>query len=116
MPEDLAARRCKPCEGGATPLTSEQCEQLMHGLHRDWSLSADGLSISRSFSFSAYDRTLGFANAAAWVAISEDHHPVLTVAYSRCTVSYTTHAINGLSDNDFICAAKLDRLIGTAGE
>ena len=116
MSEDLAARRCKPCEGGTTPLTREQSEQLMCGLHAGWSLSADGQSISRSFGFSAYDKTLGFANAAAWVAISEDHHPVLTVTYSNCTVSYTTHSIDGLSDNDFICAAKLDRLIGAACE
>lgn len=116
MKENLAARRCKPCEGGTTPLTREQSEQLMHGLHADWSLGADGLTISRTFRFSAYDRTLGFANAAAWVAISEDHHPVLTVAYGTCTVSYTTHAISGLSDNDFICAAKLDRLIRSTDE
>ena len=116
MTENLAARHCRPCEGGTTPLTREQSEQLMHGLHADWSLGADGLSISRTFGFPAYARTLGFANAAAWIAICEDHHPVLTVAYGSCTVCYTTHAINGLSDNDFICAAKLDRLIMEAGE
>jgi len=115
MSEKLAARRCKPCEGGTSPLTREQCEQLMRGLDADWSLSEDGRSISRRFDFSAYDKSLGFANAAAWVAISEDHHPVLTLSYGNCVVSYTTHAIGGLSDNDFICAAKLDRLaaIGT---
>ena len=114
MSKELAARRCKPCEGGTTPLTREQCEQLMHGLNPDWSLSEDGRTILRCFDFPEYAKTLGFANAAAWVAISEDHHPVLTVTYSNCTVSYTTHAINGLSDNDFICAAKLDRLTGIA--
>lgn len=110
MSEELAARRCKPCEGGTVPLTREQCEELMHGLDAAWSLSEDYGSIARRFEFSAYDKTLGFANAAAQVAISEDHHPVLTVAYSSCEVSYTTHSIGGLSDNDFICAAKLDRL------
>ena len=52
----------------------------------------------------------GFANAVAWIAIAEGHHPVLTVQYGSCRVSYTTHAINGLSDNDFICAAKIDRI------
>lgn len=114
MSEDLAARRCRPCEGGAEPLSGEQVEELLRALHADWLLSDDGLSISRCFAFPAYDRTLGFANAAAWVAINEDHHPVLTVAYGSCSVSYTTHAINGLSDNDFICAAKTDRLIDGA--
>lgn len=110
MSDDLAGRRCKPCEGGTSPLTREQCDQLLLGLDSGWSISEDQRSISRQFKFAAYDQSLAFANAAAWVAIVEDHHPVLTVEYGSCTVCYTTHAINGLSDNDFICAAKLDRL------
>jgi 4a-hydroxytetrahydrobiopterin dehydratase len=114
MSENLAERRCKPCEGGVQPLDKEQCRQLMQALDDDWKLSDDGLGIARSFRFSAYDHTLGFANAVAWIAIAEDHHPVLTIEYGRCHVSFTTHAINGLSDNDFICAAKIDRLTGLA--
>jgi len=110
MGEKLAERRCRPCEGGVEPLTNEQSRALLLALHDDWSLSDDGLEISRVFEFPAYSRTLGFANAVAWIAITEGHHPVLTVAYSTCRVSYTTHAIGGLSDNDFICAAKVDRL------
>jgi 4a-hydroxytetrahydrobiopterin dehydratase len=111
---ELAEQTCKPCEGGVEPLTREQSEELLAALHPAWSLSDDGLSISRSFDFPAYSRTLGFANAVAWIAITEGHHPVLTVEYGRCGVSYTTHAINGLSDNDFICAAKIDRLAGAS--
>lgn len=114
MSEKLAARRCKPCEGGVVPLAREQAEELLRALHADWALSEDGLRISRRFGFPAYDKTLGFANAAAQVAIVEDHHPLLTVDYGSCTVSYTTHSINGLSDNDFICAAKTDRLTEAA--
>ncbi len=110
MSEDLAARRCKPCEGGVVPLDGAQTAELKKGLHPDWSIAADGRSLLRSFRFKGYDRTLGFANAVAWIAIAEDHHPVLTIEYGRCLVSYTTHAIGGLSDNDFICAAKIDRL------
>lgn len=110
MSEDLAERRCKPCEGGVEPLRPDQCDALLAALHSDWSLCEDGLAISRTFEFPAYSRSLGFANAVAWIAITEGHHPVLTVAYGSCSVSYTTHAINGLSDNDFICAAKIDRL------
>jgi 4a-hydroxytetrahydrobiopterin dehydratase len=110
MTGDLAQQRCKPCEGGVPPLTAEQAAELLRALDADWSISEDGLSISRSFEFQAYSRTLGFANAVAWIAIAEGHHPVLTIEYGRCLVSYTTHAINGLSDNDFICAAKIDRL------
>lgn len=110
MTEDLSKRRCKPCEGGVPPLDPDQSRQLLKGLHADWELSDDVTTISRSFSFKAYDQTLGFANAIAWIAIAEDHHPVLTIEYGRCEVCYTTHAVNGLSDNDFICAAKIDRL------
>lgn len=112
MSRELATRRCKPCEGGTEPLTHEQADELLRALHGDWRLTEDGLSITRRFRFPSYDKTLGFANAAAWVAIAEDHHPVLTIAYGSCTISYTTHSINGLSDNDFICAAKTDRLTG----
>ena len=110
MAEQLADRRCQPCEGGVEPLTREQSEELMRALHGDWTLSEDGLEIARVFEFPAYSRTLAFANAIAWIAVSEGHHPVLTIEYDRCAVSYTTHAIDGLSDNDFICAAKIDRL------
>ena len=110
MSDNLAKKRCKPCEGGVKPLSDDQARELLTALHEDWVLSDDGLEISRVFEFPAYSRTLGFANAVAWIAISEGHHPVLTVSYGACAVSYTTHAINGLSDNDFICAAKIDRL------
>ena len=110
MSGDLAAQRCKPCEGGVPPLTADQAAELLRALDANWAISEDGLSIARSFEFPQYSQTLGFANAVAWVAIAEGHHPILTIEYGRCHVSYTTHAINGLSDNDFICAAKIDRL------
>jgi len=92
-------------------LKPDDAEALMAALHDDWQISKDCLEISRHFKFPAYSRTLGFANAVAWIAISEGHHPVLTVRYGSCDVSWTTHAIGGLSDNDFICAAKVDRLV-----
>ena len=111
MTDELANRRCKPCEGGVEPLRADQEEALLKALHDDWAISDDGLEISRRFSFPAYSRTLGFANAVAWIAISEGHHPELVVNYGTCDVRYSTHAINGLSDNDFICAAKIDRLV-----
>jgi 4a-hydroxytetrahydrobiopterin dehydratase len=111
---DLAEKRCKPCEGGVQPLTREQSLELMAALNPGWSLSIDGISISRSFDFPTYDRALWFTNAVAWIAMVEDQHPVLTIEYGRCHVSYTTHAINGLSDNDFICAAKIDRIVNSA--
>ncbi|MEL7186358.1 MAG: 4a-hydroxytetrahydrobiopterin dehydratase [Pseudomonadota bacterium] len=88
MADKLAERRCKPCEGGVEPLTSEQTAALLDALHDDWSISDDGLEIRRRFEFPAYSRTLGFANAVAWIAITEGHHPELTVNYGSCDVSY----------------------------
>lgn len=114
MTNQLADRRCQACEGGVEPLRADQVAELLEALHSDWSLSDDGLEIARTFDFPAYSRSLGFANAVAWIAIVEGHHPVLTVSYGSCSVCYTTHAINGLSDNDFICAAKIDRLAASS--
>jgi len=116
MSDELSNRHCRPCEGGVEPLSAEQAKELLDALHDDWTLSADRLEISRRFTFPAYSRSLAFANAVAWIAITEGHHPELTVNYATCDVSYTTHAINGLSDNDFICAAKVDRLWDNAVE
>lgn len=116
MREELAKKRCKPCEGGVQPLTPEQARELLAVLHDDWRISDDNLEIAREFEFPVYSRTLAFANAVAWIAISEGHHPVLTISYGSCAVSYTTHAINGLSDNDFICAAKIDQLWSDTAE
>jgi 4a-hydroxytetrahydrobiopterin dehydratase len=110
MTEELAKRRCTPCEGGIDALSTDAAEQLLKGLHEGWTIGSDGLSIRRRFEFPAYSRTLGFANAVAWIAIAEGHHPVLTVCYGTCDVEYSTHAVNGLTANDFICAAKIDRI------
>jgi 4a-hydroxytetrahydrobiopterin dehydratase len=79
--------------------------------HPDWSLSADGKWISRLFEFPGYARTMGFVNAIAWIAESEGHHPDLEVSYGKVLVKWSTHAVKGLTENDFICAAKVDRLV-----
>ncbi len=110
MNSDLAKQNCKPCEGGVKPLQADEVQQQLALLHADWHLSDDNLEISRTFTFPAYSRSLGFANAVAWIAITQGHHPDLLLSYSKCKVSWTTHAIGGLSENDFICAAKVDLL------
>lgn len=92
------------------PLTESQARELLEALDSGWSLANDGLSIRREFRFPAYGRTIAFANAVAWLATVEGHHPEMRISYGECVVTYTTNAINGLSDNDFICAAKIDRL------
>jgi 4a-hydroxytetrahydrobiopterin dehydratase len=109
--EDLITKRCKPCEGGVPALGAPAVAELMKALHADWKLAADGKSISRLFEFSGYNRTIGFVNAVAWIANTEGHHPDLEVHYQRCLVKWWTHAVGGLSENDFICAAKVDRLV-----
>ena len=107
---DLAGKRCVPCEGGVAPIDRSTAQAQMRQLDPAWQLSADGTSLSRSYRFRDFLRTMSFVNALAHVANIEDHHPDLEVGYDYCRVRYSTHAIGGLSENDFICAAKIDRL------
>jgi 4a-hydroxytetrahydrobiopterin dehydratase len=104
---ELARKKCQPCEGGIDALTAEQIRPMLKGLP-GWSLN--GKAIAKTYSFKNYFETMAFVNAAAWVSHREDHHPDMLVGYNECRVSYVTHAIDGLSENDFICAAKLDAL------
>jgi len=83
----------------------------MLGQLDDWSLDEAGKEISRSFKFKNYYETMAFVNALAWIAHREDHHPDLQVGYNRVLVRFSTHSIGGLSENDFICAAKIDALL-----
>jgi 4a-hydroxytetrahydrobiopterin dehydratase len=112
---NLTDKHCKPCEGDVAPLTREQAEALLIDLHDDWSIDESGGEINRTFSFKNYYQTMAFVNALAWIAHGEDHHPDIEVGYNRCHVRYSTHAIGGLSENDFICAAKIDALLPAAG-
>jgi 4a-hydroxytetrahydrobiopterin dehydratase len=105
--DELTTRRCKPCEGGVDPLKPAEVQNLLSQL-KGWTL--ENGAITKSYSFKNYHETMAFVNAAAWISHREDHHPDMTVGYNTCRVAYVTHAINGLSDNDFICAAKIDAL------
>lgn len=107
---ELADKKCKPCEGGVAPLTRAEAERMMKQLSPDWRLAEDAKSIRRELKFKDFYRTMSFVNALAHVANLEDHHPDLEVGYGTCRVLFTTHAIKGLSENDFICAAKIDRI------
>ena len=108
--DSLISKSCEPCEGGVPPLEPEAAEKLLTALGDGWAILDDGKTIRRKIEFKAWGRTMGFVNAVAWVATVEGHHPDLEVSYGHCVVNYTTHAIGGLSENDFICAAKIDRL------
>ena len=111
MSKSLADRKCEPCEGGVPPLAAEAATELLGALHDDWSYDEAASQISRLFSFPSFSRTIAFTNAVAWIATVEGHHPEMTVNYGTCLVMYRTHSIDGLSDNDFICAAKIDLLV-----
>ena len=104
---DLASGKCKPCEGGVEPLKEPEIRNLLKQVP-GWTYGSG--RISKTYEFKNYYQTMAFVNAAAWISHREDHHPDMTVGYGKCRVEYWTHAISGLSVNDFICAAKLDKL------
>ena len=104
---DLVSRRCKPCEPGTPALSSAEADSLMRQL--DGWQRYDRL-ISKAYEFKDYYQCIAFVNAVAWLSHREDHHPNLTVSYNKCQVEYSTHSVHGLSENDFICAAKVDAL------
>lgn len=111
--DDLSTQHCKPCEGGGAALNPTQVSELLARLD-GWTSNDDHTEISRTYSFKNYYHTIAFVNAVAWVAHKQDHHPDLEVAYNKCKVRYSTHAIGGLSENDFICAARVDALFNGA--
>ena len=108
--KELNAKKCVPCEGGVAPLTAAKAKLLRRQLHEDWRIAKDSKSLKRSLKFKDFYRTMSFVNALAHIANTEDHHPDLELGYNYCHVTFSTHSIGGLSENDFICAAKLDRL------
>ena len=104
---DLTEKKCQPCEGGMPPLSQPEIDRLLPQLE-GWQ-QYDRL-ICKTYHFKNYFQTIAFVNAIAWLSHREDHHPDLGVSYKECRVAYTTHAIHGLSENDFICAAKVEAL------
>ncbi len=107
----LTERHCQPLEKGTPALTEDQVTALLKQVHDDWSVLEDQPVIRRTFRFKNYYQTIAFVNALAWVAHEQDHHPDMVVSYNRCQVDFSTHSIGGLSDNDFICAARIDALV-----
>ncbi|OZA12009.1 MAG: 4a-hydroxytetrahydrobiopterin dehydratase [Hydrogenophilales bacterium 17-62-8] len=106
--EELARKKCTPCEGGVAAMTDAQIAPMLKGL-AGWQL--DGLKIVKEFKFKDHYQAQAFSNAVMWNSHREDHHPDLHVGYNTVKVEYWTHAVGGLSENDFICAAKVDALL-----
>ncbi|MDD2885834.1 MAG: 4a-hydroxytetrahydrobiopterin dehydratase [Dechloromonas sp.] len=103
----LSGRSCEPCEGGIPPLSDEAARAFLNDLPA-WSITNQRLE--KNFSFRNHYEAMAFVNAVAWISHREDHHPELVVGYHSVGVRYWTHAIHGLSENDFICAAKIEQL------
>lgn len=108
---ELRQKSCKPCEAGTPPLGRSEAKALLAQI-AGWALNDSATEIRRTFKFKNYYETMAFVNALAWIAHREDHHPDLEMGYNRCAVRFSTHAVKGLSENDFICAAKINALIG----
>lgn len=108
---DLTRKSCKPCAPGTPPLTRDQASALLNQVP-GWTLNDAATELSRTFKFNNYHETLAFVNAQAWIAHREDHHPDIEAGYNRCHVRFSTHSIKGLSENDYICAAKINALLG----
>ena len=96
------------CHAGAARLTDADLSARMSTL-AGW--NADNGRLAKTFAFANFHETIGFVNALAWIANREDHHPDLSVSYSRCIVAWSTHDAGGITENDVVCAAKTDRLL-----
>ena len=107
----LADAHCIPRKGSEHKLTQARVRELLPDVP-GWELVEDGHALSKTFKFKDYYRTMAFVNALAFIANREDHHPDLSVHYDRCVVRFSTHDVGGLSENDFICAAKAEALTG----
>ena len=106
---EYAKKHCVPCEGGVEPMTVEEAHAAMLEI-KHWTLGLDAKSIFKEFAFKNFDETISFVNMVAELAETEGHHPDMHISYDRLKIDLTTHAIGGLSENDFILAAHIDEL------
>lgn len=107
---NLAGKKCKPCEGGVEALPPERVRQYLDQAP-GWTASEDFRSIRRRFEFKGFMRTMSFINALAWIANQQGHHPDFSAGFNYCEVVFTTHALQGLTENDFICASRVNALL-----
>ena len=103
----LADKKCEPCEGGTKPLSEGEAKNYFQEL-KGWTLNK--LSLEKLFSFQNFRESMEFVNKVADIANEEDHHPDIYIFYNKVRLELTTHAIGGLSVNDFIVAAKVDKV------
>jgi 4a-hydroxytetrahydrobiopterin dehydratase len=104
---ELLKKHSRELPAGTPALGAGEVDRLSKALP-GWKV--EGGQISKAFPFKNYYETMAFVNASAWVSHHENHHPDLEVGYNKCLVRYSTHSVGGLSENDFICAAKIEAL------
>lgn len=107
---ELNQKKCIPCEAGTAPLARKEIEGYLGQLKSQWTV-ADGKKIRREFIFKDFKAAMAFINRVAEKAEEEGHHPDIHVFYNRVVIELWTHAISGLSENDFILAAKIEKLL-----
>jgi len=105
---DLRSQHCSNLSNSDIALNDIQSTELVNQLNPQWQLDKEKQTISYTYEFKNYYQTMAFANVIAQIAHQQDHHPDLLITYNRCTVTYSTHSVGGLSLNDFICAAKIN--------
>lgn len=105
----LLQEKCVPCEGGALPLTIPEAQKFLAEIPL-WTLASDVKKVSKSFTFKNFAEALAFTNRVGAIAEEEGHHPDIALSWGKVDISLTTHAIGGLSVNDFILAAKIDKI------
>ena len=106
---DLTKKKCKACEAGTPPLSKEQVKLLL-GDVPGWEQTG-GKEIAKTFNFKNYHESMAFVNATAWISHRENHHPDIELGYNKVTMRYSTHSVGGITQNDFICAAKINALV-----
>lgn len=104
---DLLSATCRELPKGTPPLDAKSVARYL-ALLPGWALT--GGAIAKTYAFQDFHQTMAFVNAVAWIAHQENHHPDMEVGYNKLTIRYSTHSVGGLSENDFICAAKVERL------
>ena len=105
---DLAGKKCVPCEGGASPMEQHEAQDMLKQINDAWKLEKGHLK--RTFKFDDFRKALNFTNRVGEIAEQEGHHPDIYLTYGKVALEVWTHTVDGLTENDFIFAAKVDQL------